>query len=340
MSKTLRSDLLHKPEYFVYLPQEGLQGEDIPSYILWENGKIGKVELSFQPPLKLAEIFNAKSSEKGDCTAIVHEVKLDGYVGFSFKTSKVDPIEVESKVEFILHMVDGKTVNETKNIMLFKPKLDVKLLTTNVEIDPRTGYVKGRIKIRNSGRGVIMMKVAETEDSPLKVETPPEQREFAAKFAEDIKEEMSKITEEFPLFKSVWERMLCWDAKEFIELTAEERTEFGKFITDLATTLASDKRLLQSFIEGYSKALAKNTELVERIRKIITVYESLVSKDLLLINPLDEVTLPDESGELILTIEYTDRVFHIYDDVIIPNIQISGSQGQKFPIYKLFEWGK
>jgi hypothetical protein len=339
-SRSLRIEQVEKPDYFIYLPKEGLQGEDIPSYILWENAKIGRVAVSFQSPLRLAEIFNDKSSEKGEDTAIIHEVKLEGYVGFSFETYRVEPIEVESQVEFILQTTDGKIIKETKKINLFKPKLDVKPPPTNIEVDPKTGFVKGRIRIKNSGRGLIIMHITETKDSPLKVETPPEHQEFAAKFEEDVTEEMGRIAEEFPNFKTMWEQMLFWDTKEFLELTEEERTEYAKFIVDLARTLASDKRLLQSFIEGYAKAFAKNTELIEMVRRVINVYESLVSKDLLLTNPLDEITLPDKSGQLILAIRYTDRVFHIYEDIILPNVQISGSQDQKIPIYKLFEWGK
>jgi hypothetical protein len=34
-----------KPTYSVYLPNEGLQGEDIPSNITWENMEVDSIEL-------------------------------------------------------------------------------------------------------------------------------------------------------------------------------------------------------------------------------------------------------------------------------------------------------
>lgn len=124
-----------------------------------------------------------------------------------------------------------------------------------------------------------------------------------------------------------------------MELTAEERSEFIQLINNLASLLASDKKLLQGFIEAYAKAFAKNTELIETVRKVISVYESLVSKDILLLNPLDEAILSDKEGELVLAISLTDRVFDDYDDVKLPTVKLASSQGIRVPIYRLFEWG-
>jgi len=330
---------LQKPRYFMYLPREGLQGENIPSHILWENIKIKTAQISFRPPLKPKEVFNAASWEVKDNLVIVHAVELDGYVGMSFESSKVDCLDVMVPVKYVLSLANGEVIKETREIRLFKPKLEIKIPTTKIAIDPKTGFIKGRVGIKNVGRGVLIMRISSTEDSSLKLETPLEHREFAEKFVVDLQQEMSKLAEDFPIFKPFWEQMFVWETKEFVELTAKERIEFIKYINDLAKVLASDKNLLRGFMEGYSKAFAKNTELIEIVRKVISVYESLVSKDMLLINPFDEVTIPEKTGEIHLAIEQTDRVLDTYDDIKLPKIELYGSQGFRIPVYRLFEWG-
>ena len=103
--------------------------------------------------------------------------------------------------------------------------------------------------------------------------------------------------------------------------------------------MAKDTKFLQNFLGAYAKALAKNTELIEAVRRVISIYESIVSRDIIVVNPLDEVILTKEEGEIILEIRQTDAILNKYDDVILPKIKLKCSQQTKFPIYNLFKWG-
>jgi hypothetical protein len=75
------------PRSLIYLPKEGLQGEDIPSHILWENANVKSIEVSFCPPLKFKEVFNAQSWKIQGNKIIIEKVELDGYIGLSFDRS-------------------------------------------------------------------------------------------------------------------------------------------------------------------------------------------------------------------------------------------------------------
>ena len=85
-----------------------------------------------------------------------------------------------------------------------------------------------------------------------------------------------------------------------------------------ATTLANDKELLQGFVESYAKAATKNSEYIEAIRRVVKILESMVSYDIFLTNPLDEIVLDGKSKEILLEIAQTDKVFGEYDDIILP----------------------
>lgn len=330
---------LYEPKSLIYLPKEGLQGEDIPSHMLWEGIKVESVQILFRPPLVFKEIFNAESWKEHNNEITVNKVELDGYVGLSFKTKRVSALEVVIPVKYLIYLSGGKVIEETRDIKLFRPQLELEVSTKVISVDPKTRFIKGRIKIKNAGRGTLMMHISTTEDSLAKLETPPEHREFAEKFLIDLYKELSDLAEEFPQFKTILEESQEWDKKNLLELSTEERKKFEEYITKVANTLASDKNLLQGFVNAYGKALAKNSELIEAVRRLVRLYESLVSKDLLLINPFDEVTIGKKT-EIALTISQTDKVYGLYDDIILPKIELTSSEDIKVPIYRLFDWGK
>jgi len=330
---------LAKARSFIYLPEEGLQGENIPSHILWENVKAENIQIAFRPPLKFKEIFNVESYDIQDNNIIVKKVELEGYVGLSFESSKITDLEKFASVKYLMRLSNGEVVKEEKKIRLFRPQLHVNVKTKEIAIDPKTGFIKGRMGIKNIGRGTLIMNISGAEGSPTQLETPPEHLEFAEKFNSDLFEEMSKLSEEFPNFQSVYNEMFEWEKKNPLELSEEERDEFLEYVNRVANVLAGDKDLLLRFIEAYAKALARNAELIEAVGKFIRVYESFVSKDILLINPFDEVVLTEEKNEMMLKIKQTDRVYDKYDDITLPKIELVSPKPARVPIYKLFDWG-
>jgi hypothetical protein len=339
LGKLSRVEDFIKPRVFTYLPDEGLQGENIPSHILWNNMKVKSIQISFRSPLKLKDVFNAEEWYIRDTNIFVNKLEVEGYVGLSFESTKVSDLEVIIPVEYTITLPNGDIIKELRKVKLFRPQLELKVPETYISIDANTGFIRGRIKAKNIGRGILMMRISTTKKSPVKLETPPEHREFAQRFMSDLENEMSMVCDEFPAFKPYWDELVIWDKKDFMDLSAQERSKFMQFLGSLGSLLASDKKLLQGFVEAYVKALTKNTELIETVRKIISVYESLVSKDILLMNPLDEVILTNKEEKIVLKISLTDSVWDTYSDVRLPTIKLVSSQEFKVPIYKLFEWG-
>jgi hypothetical protein len=72
--------------------------------------KVSSIKVSFRSPLRLKEIFNADSWEHQENAVIVKAVELDGYVGFSFETSKVKELEVISPVQYDVHLSNEELI--------------------------------------------------------------------------------------------------------------------------------------------------------------------------------------------------------------------------------------
>jgi hypothetical protein len=320
-----------------YLPREGLQGEDIPSHALWKNAKVRSIEVSFCHPLKFKEVFNAESWKVQDNKVIVEKVELDGYIGLTFGSSKVSELEVVAPVEYLINLVDGGMIKEVKEIRLFRPQLNLEIQKKTITIIPKTRYIKDRIKIKNIGRGTLMIYVSTEKDSPAQLEIPHENREFAEKFLSDLLEELSKVAKDFPQLEVFLDYVAKWDTKNALSVSDEERAQITEYSNRTAKLLASNRDLLEGFMSAYGRALARNSEFIEVIRRAVNLYESLLSKDILLINPFDEIAV-NGKVDAILKISQTDKVLDHYDDIPLPVIELISSEGVRVPIHKLFEW--
>jgi hypothetical protein len=334
-----KKEIVSPPKIITYLPGEGLQGEDIPSHALWENAKVKSIQVSFHSPLKLKEVFNAESWLVKDNTIFVEKVECDGYLGLSFGSSKVAELEVIAPVEYSINLVDMGTLKEVRKIKLFRPQLGLDVQKNTIAIMPKTRFIKDRIKIRNVGRGSLMIYISTDKGSPAQLEVPRENRESAEKLLSDLQEELSKVATDFPQFKPYYESVFKWEAKEAFTISEEERTDAIQLSNGLTHLLASNENLLKAFMSAYGRALAKNSELLEIVRRIVSLYESLLSKDILLVNPFDEIPVKGKAN-VALKISQTDKVFDEYKDIPLPMIELTSSEKEevRIPVYRLFEW--
>jgi hypothetical protein len=332
-----KKEIVSPPKITTYLPGEGLQGEDIPSHALWENAKVKSIEVSFCSPLKFKEVFNAESWAVKDNTIFVEKVECDGYIGLSFGSSKVAKLEVIASVEYSINLADGGTIKEVKEIKLFRPQLGLGIQNKSIIIMPKTRYIKDRIRIKNVGRGTLMIYISTEKESPAQLEVSRENREFVEKFTSDLLEQLSKVATDFPQLKPYLESIGKWEAKDAFTISEEERSHAEELTNGLAHLLASNRDLLEGFMSAYGRALARNSELIEVIRRVVSLYESLLSKDILLVNPFDEIAVNGKVN-VALRISQTDKVFDNYEDVPLPMIELTSSEEVRIPIHRLFEW--
>ncbi|MDH5686346.1 MAG: hypothetical protein OEZ48_00550 [Candidatus Bathyarchaeota archaeon] len=139
------------------MPSEGLQGEDIPSYMIWEGMDIESITVSFRSPLVFKEVYNSSSWEIRDEKLVIKEVELDGYVGLLFGSTKVSALVDIVSVEYSF-LVNGDMVKQMKEIKLFRPQLEIEESDSKITVNIDRGFVKNRIKAKNVGRGTRQRK--------------------------------------------------------------------------------------------------------------------------------------------------------------------------------------
>lgn len=325
----------------LYLPREGLQGELIPSFILWEDMDVEVISISYKSPLNLKEVYNSESWNDSDNNLIVKSVEHEGYLGLLFDSHKVSTVIEDINVEYLFQLPNNESISETKSIQLFRPQLSIEKIPKRIVCNTDTMFVRNRIKIKNIGKGTLIIRISTEDDSQIKIVTPPEQQDFVDKFESDFKYEMSLLAVEFPFFQSLNEQFIAWNKRirDFEEISDEEHNELNEFMNNFKEMLANEEEFRRAFIEAFIKIIKLNAEFLESIVRLITFFESIVTKNIILVNPFDQIALEKSDKDLIIKIQQTDNLYEDYEDVTLSSIKIEGSNKGMLPIYRLFEWG-
>jgi len=109
----------------IFLPDEGLQGEDIPSHIIWKDIKYSTIKIIFPPILRLKEIYNVNDDKwvVNQNTLIVKDVEVDGYLGLLFESLRTDEEKKKyGEIDYrFINTEDEITFQTKKSIRLFRP---------------------------------------------------------------------------------------------------------------------------------------------------------------------------------------------------------------------------
>ena len=321
----------------IFLPNDGLQGEKIPSHILWDDIEADSIVISFQSPLIFKEGYNATEWDLTDNKLTVQNIEVNGYLGLVFESEKTVDLEKSTVVEYSIFNGD-KVFSEKKEITLFKPLLNIESVNTPIRINPDTGYVSSKIVIKNIGLGTLILELSTSDESDIKNVTPIKEKEFQERFEIDFLGELKSLKAEFPSHSSIISEIFTWEGKTIIELTEDERRDFMDFNTRLSDAMASNNDFLQGFIEAIVNSFLKNTEIIDRIHRMVKILESLVSKNILLINPFDVFNFKMGENEVIFKIKQTDRILDDYDDVVLDKLTFISESSGEILVYKLFDW--
>ena len=109
----------------IFLPDEGLQGEDIPSHIIWKNMNYSDIMINLPPILRLKEIYNVNEDQwvMNQNTLTVKDVEVDGYLGLLFESIRSDEEkEKYGEIDYRFINTEDKIIFQTKkSIRLFRP---------------------------------------------------------------------------------------------------------------------------------------------------------------------------------------------------------------------------
>jgi len=315
-----------------YLPDEGLQGEDIPAHILWENIGWNEIIVSWSKVLYLKEVFNLSEGgyKKMDNKLIISSLQLDGYLGFVFGTSVVKDYKVKAEINFKFIKSGNVLFRCRKSINLFHPQLEI--IKAPQEIVVRGNKPSDQIEIAYLGFGTLYIDVLPYEDNEAKIFIPEEVAETMEEFYAIFKEELEVLKNKHPKHREFLDRL--------ISMKFDTRERYLEFFDEYLVKVKEDYQFIYDFADAFIYAFTKGPTKFEKIflEPIINYLNSIVFKNIVLINIFKEIEVNKEPRTLKIKIASFDLLNHRYPEIVIPPLLIRGENTSSIKLHQLIKF--
>ncbi|XHH08817.1 MAG: hypothetical protein ACFCUE_14810 [Candidatus Bathyarchaeia archaeon] len=326
----------------LYVPPQAIQGEDVPAHILWTpSSDFCTLLVSIPSSLQLKEIYNVldASIERTKSGEIrINKFEMDGYAGFLFSTHNLPEYSKKEKITFRFSNSNGKkTVEEMKEIVLFRPQLELgkeppKLLL----IDPERAITSEKIRLKKLGQGTLIINFKTCENSEIQKKVPDGVSEYLVSVGKDLNINVKEIIEIFPEQKENIEnycRFLIKPWKSYDELK-----EVKNIAIQIGKAVMNNEKFSEAFTQALGKAFLKNIKLLTLPESLLKYLDSVLAHKVWLVEPWQVIPVTKEAKKLIIEILPTNLLLNDYASIRLPEIMIQGKSEGFIEIARLFEW--
>jgi hypothetical protein len=323
----------------VYLPVEALQGEDVPSFALWEKNLFQRIEVEFPSALDLQEIYNVSKNDYAirDRLLSVSKVEVDGYLGMLLKSSRIDITRKAVEVLFRFYRSDGTFHLSKATIELYRPLLATQNPPDTMIVKRDNLQPSSLIPISKRGDGTVLVWVRHTDESETKIEEAEQITALRNGLLEVLTPGFAKLKGQFREYKGILSDVETLFRAE-PNFSDEEWVERVQAMTHSLREIAlSDRKFAKSFVEIVAEAFIRNLHLLNPFEQLREYLQSIEGRQILLQNALDLVKFKAGNNHLGIRIEYTDLTLGYFPAVTIET-KIHAEEAGEIPVYKLFEW--
>ena len=310
-----------------YLPDEALQGEEIPAHLIWKNFEWDQIEISFSPPLIFQRIYNVpKSGYKiNNNSLIIEEVEIDGYIGLVFSSHRVENSKSIAKLRVKIFKNGKEVWSEERSIALFHPK--IRVATAPKKLVIKQGKVLNPIELRKVGVGSVILDVIEGENNEAKIDLNKEYKLRFEKFKKVFKERLEALKELFPHYIDILNELIRFDA----ETEEDSLSPLDKHYFEIRY----DEYFIDSITKAFIRAYVESFEIESLITMPLLKYlEKAISHKVIFKNIFTEI-FPSGKEEKLHIILLVEDLLGQIDEIEIPECLIEGEKGESIPIFKL-----
>lgn len=330
-----------------FLPNESLQGEEIPAHIIWKDIPFSFIKAEIPPHLEVEKVFNVKEGgwKKDSFGFLVKEVEVDGYLGMVLKSHKLDAKTFDVWVDFSFVKEDKVIERVGGKVHLFRPEIVVERVPSVIEVNLERNFVSPRIKMRNSGEGTALVMIRTLKGSQIKKELPQSIQDFREQYYKDLEENLESVKGEFPEHFDTISQFLriSHDSLIKVQTTTKKKylsnfKEMERILEKMFRIFETDEEFSKAILEALGAAYIKNLKLLNVFDDFLNYFNSISKSRILIPDPISVVLISDEPKELRMEIMTTDLVLSEYPTIKIPKMKVVGSESGELPIYRLFEW--
>lgn len=315
-----------------YIPDEALQGQDVPGHVLWPDSERAELRITFPEYLRVKAVYNAKSEDftiEGN-TLSVSRVKREGYLGFVFSSSRSTELVFAAEIQLDFTLNGKEAVRATRSVRLFRPTLEAGIVPTTISID-ESGKPDRRIRLIHRGAGTLFVSLESTDASAIKLSIPDDLIRAFKQFAEDLSARLEKIRKLYPQYERFFEAM------EKADFT--KRDEAINLVSQEAKELDLSRDFLERVGNAFVGSLLQSSDFETAfIRPITDFIKSAVAPGVIFTTPFLEFPRNVSDGELILRIVAKDLMRFETANLTTQPIRIRNTSGVNVPVGQIIDW--
>ena len=326
----------------VYLPENSIQGEDIPLYIKWDKTKNVTIKIILPIGLLIKELFNIPENGylKENNKITVKEFEINGYLGVVLSSKLYSSASNNSKIVIEILCEDEVTIVE-KYIELFRQDLKIKYKPEeiSIEFDEKMNkfVVNNKIKLKNNGTGTCIIDVNEFEGSDIRLTDPESLEDFSKNFWRRLNERLDDIKVKFPNHSELIDKFKDIGAKSG-SIEDQELKKHAAVFDELENAFELDRSFLKEFVGILVLSYFDNLSIITQIGSFLLFMKSIQAQKVNLFKPLRVLDIKNKENNLNIKITMSDLVHQSYDPIILQNIKIISNKECQVPIYMLFEF--
>jgi len=330
----------------VYLPNNSLQGSEIPFYLIWQGSEnIDLIIIEYPDDIEIKEIYNVSEGNFRIENNILYISKVDvnGYLGIKFVSKLTKPL-VKKNIQVKIYKNNQLIYNEVKSIRLFRPEVELYNIPQHISINVLESKntikinISDKIKVANSGEGTAVLTLKCLEESQIKKYDPMGIDEFRKKFWNDVEKKIYNLKETYPEYASLLFAFVDFGKNPPV-FEKSALAKIKEVFEGLIGAFEENEAFFEEFARIILTSYLKNISIVTELESFLIYLKSVYENKIIFIDAVNVIKVSTTPMKLRTKLYITDFAYNEYKPIDLGDITLISNKEFELPLYALFDFG-
>lgn len=324
-----------------FFPKEALQGQDLPSHMIWEDLSFDFIKIVHSKALSLKEVYNVAKDDTviNEGEILIKKVEVDGYLGILFSTRILDSRASNEEIKYFFHKGNNVVEKLAFNVHLFRADVVISDVPSKIYVKVASGKVSPKILINNLGDGTAIIDVKTTTDSDLQKQTPQFVKTFRQEFIKGAKSGIDQLKKDFKEYSTLLNKIESILIKP-IEFKKQALEKLKRIEKEFNSALEENEEFAKSFIMMLIDIMQRTVGFLNLYQFVSDYINSIGNEKIILRDPFNVIKLSKEPATLQIEIICIDLLKQICNPITLSPISISSEKAGEIALFRLFQWGE
>jgi len=296
--------------------------------------------------MHVKEVYNVpKEGVKIEEDALtLKDFETNGYAGLVLGTKTLKEFSALGSLEIEIIGDDGSRSGMQHNVVLFRPQItSYKTPNEIIAIQGKGDVIlKGKIPIRNVGKGTAIVQLDISKESNVTVKVPVGVKEFIEKFSSMLTSKSIDIKKEFPKYSEAIDGLtglLIDSLKGSITITEDYVKRMQDVLDKIGAAFEESENFMHSVMEAILSAYLSSIHIITELHGFFEYLKSLAKNRVLLLNATSVIELKPGTNRVCGYLRIQDLADNVYEPLKIDiTVTLNSNASAQIPLYSMFDW--